>query len=106
MAKNIGIPVKAPEKECDDERCPFHGILKIRGRLFEGFVKSVKDNTAKVEWEYLVRIPKYERYERRRTRVYAHVPKCIEIKSGDKVRIGECKPLSKTKKFVVIEKGG
>jgi small subunit ribosomal protein S17 len=104
MAKDIGISVKVPEKECNDPKCPFHGKLSVRGRIFEGIVKSVKESTAKVEWEYLIRIPKYERYERRKTRVYAHVPKCLDIKDGDKVKICECRPLSKIKKFVVIEK--
>lgn len=102
--KNIGIPVKYPSRTCDDKKCPFHGNLSIRGRIFEGIVKSKYESTAKVEWEYLVKIPKYERYEKRRTRVYAHIPPCIDVKEGDKIKIGECRPLSKTKHFVVIEK--
>jgi small subunit ribosomal protein S17 len=34
----------------------------------------------------------------------AHCPPCIKIKLGDKVRIAECRPLSKTISFVTIEK--
>ncbi|MBT8172356.1 30S ribosomal protein S17, partial [Candidatus Bathyarchaeota archaeon] len=34
----------------------------------------------------------------------AHSPPCLEIKAGDKVRLGECRPISKTVGFVVIEK--
>ncbi|MFH8110199.1 MAG: 30S ribosomal protein S17, partial [Candidatus Aenigmatarchaeota archaeon] len=40
----------------------------------------------------------------RRTRVYAHLPPCLDVKVGDKVKIAECRPLSKIKHFVVIEK--
>ncbi|MEM7826676.1 MAG: 30S ribosomal protein S17 [Candidatus Aenigmatarchaeota archaeon] len=102
--KDIGIPVNWPEKECKDKRCPFHGQLSVRGQIFVGRVKSRREKTVTVEWDYLHKVPKYERYERRRTRVYAHLPPCIDLKEGDKVRIAECRPVSKTKKFVVIEK--
>lgn len=103
-AKNIGIEVALPEKTCNDKNCPFHGFLKVRGRIFTGKVVSKKDKTATIEWDYLKHIPKYERSERRRTRVYAHSPQCINIAFGDTVRIAECRPISKTKNFVVIEK--
>lgn len=104
MHRDIGIPVNPPLRTCKDEKCPFHGSLSVRGRIFEGILKYKHNSTGKVEWEYLVKIPKYERYEKRRTRVYAHIPPCIDVKEGDKVKIAECRPLSKTKHFVVIEK--
>jgi small subunit ribosomal protein S17 len=48
---------------------------------------------------------KYERYEKRTRRYSAHLPSCIGgVAAGDKVRIMECRPLSKTIKFCVIEK--
>ena len=47
-----------------------------------------------------------ERYEKRTRRYAAHLPSCIgEVVSGETVRIMECRPLSKTVKFCVIEKG-
>ncbi len=49
-------------------------------------------------------VPKYERYEKRTSSYAAHCPPCIEAKLGDKVRIAECRPLSKTISFVTIEK--
>lgn len=103
-AKNIGIEVTPPSKTCTDGNCPFHGFLKVRGRIFAGKVISRRDKTVTVEWDYLNYVPKYERSERRRSRVSAHLPTCMEIEKGDKVRIAECRPLSKTKSFVVIEK--
>jgi len=104
MRKDIGIDVKFPEKECKDEKCPFHGHLKIRGKILEGIVVSAKTpRTVIIERDYLHYVPKYERYERRRSRISAYNPECINAKEGDKVRIAECRPLSKTKSFVVIE---
>jgi small subunit ribosomal protein S17 len=48
---------------------------------------------------------KYERYEKRTRRYAAHLPTCIGgVSRGDKIRIMECRPLSKTVKFCVIEK--
>jgi small subunit ribosomal protein S17 len=49
-------------------------------------------------------VPKYERYEKRTSTYAAHCPPCIKIKVGDKVRIAECRPLSKSISFVTIEK--
>ena len=103
--RDIGYDVKKPEKECADENCPFHGKLPIRGKILEGNVVSSKMfNTVIVERNYLHFLPKYERYERRRSRTAAHNPSCINAKKGDRVKIAECRPLSKTKHFVVIEK--
>ena len=38
-----------------------------------------------------------------RGRIPAHSTPCIPVKVGDVVRIAECRPLSKTKSFVVVE---
>lgn len=104
---DIGLGAKAPSNTCNDVKCPWHGNLKVRGRIFKGRVASLKSlGTAIVEWDYYYKIKKYERSERRRTRVTAHLPACIELETGDTVRIGECRPLSKTKRYVVIEKLG
>ncbi len=105
MAKNIGFGIEAPKKECDDNKCPFHGGLKVRGRTFVGKVISAKFAASPtVEWERLNFVPKYERYERTRTRIKVHNPKCIEAVVGDKVLIAECRPLSKTKHFVILKR--
>lgn len=103
--KDIGIDVKKPKENCGDNNCPFCGSLKIRGKIFVGRVISDRMNkTATVEWARQHYVPKYERYEKRRTRVKAHNPNCIKAKVNDMVKIGECRPLSKTKRFVIIEK--
>jgi small subunit ribosomal protein S17 len=107
VSGNIGIKVKLPGKKCEDSICPFHGSLKCRGKIFTGIVISTKmQKTATVEFEKIYSIPKYERYEKKRTRIKAHNPECISAKDGDIVRISECRPLSKTKNFVIIENLG
>jgi len=103
--RNIGIEAKPPEKICDDPKCCWHGSLSLRGKIFIGEVVSDKaEKTVIVRWDYTHFIPKYERYERRHTKVAAYNPKCINAKKGDIVKIAECRPLSKTKSFVVIER--
>lgn len=105
-ARNIGIKVKnAPESECNDWRCPYHGGLPVRGKIFEGKVVSDKmDRGVVVEWGFTRFVKKFDRAEKKKSKVTAHNPPCIHARSGDKVRVAECRPLSKTKKFVVIEK--
>lgn len=103
--RDIGIDVKNPGKECEDENCPFHGKLPVRGQVLEGMVISAKaQKTVVVLRRYLKKIRKYERFEPRMSKIPAHNPSCINAKAGDVVKIAECRPLSKTKSFVVIEK--
>jgi small subunit ribosomal protein S17 len=103
--RDIGLNVKVPEKECDDINCPFHGTLPVRGQILEGEVVSDKaPKTVVVLRSYLKKIAKYERYEKRQSKIHAHNPPCINAKVGDIVKIAECRPLSKTKSFVVVEK--
>lgn len=105
-ARNIGT-FETPKQECHDIKCPFHGKLSARGRQFTGTVVSTKmRRTAVVEFERLNYLGKYERYEKSRTRLKAHNPDCINAKDGDVVNIMECRPLSKTKNFVVVQKLG
>jgi small subunit ribosomal protein S17 len=105
MDKGIGINVKTPEGTCDDRHCVFHGDLKIRGRSFVGnVVKSVAQKSAVVQWSRLMFIPKYQRYEKRRSKLQVHNPPCINAKVGDKVRIVETRPISKLKNFIIVER--
>lgn len=106
-SKDIGIILESPKQECNDVKCPFHGNLSVRGRKFTGIVVSTKmRKTAVIEFNRLHFLKKYERYEKRRTKLKIHNPECINAKDGDIVRVMECRPLSKTKNFVVIEKLG
>ena len=90
--------------ECNDKNCFKHGTLRTRGFIIEGRVVSDKPKrTVIVEYDYTKYVPKYERSERRRSRIPAHNPDCIGAKKGDIVRIAECRRISKTKAFTVIE---
>lgn len=102
--RDIGIDVEGPKKPCDDKHCPFHGQLPVRGQIIEGTVVSDKmDRSIVVLREYLHYIPKYERYEKRKSRYLVHNPPCLEIKVGDKVKVMECRPISKHISYVAIE---
>lgn len=102
---DIGLEASPPKAGCSSDKCPWHGHLKVRGRIFKGKVVASKAlHSATVGWDYYKFVPKYERYERRKTRLAALNPACIAAKEGETVLIGECRPLSKSKRFVIIEK--
>ncbi len=103
MTTRTILDVKAPKERCEDKNCPFHGTLKVRGKTFTGMI--ISDNmqgSVIVQWTGSRKVPKYERYEKTRTKIAAHNPKCVDARKGDIVKIGECRPLSKTKTFVVL----
>lgn len=104
MPENIGLGTKPPAEKCEDEFCPYHGSLRVRGKVLEGRVVSDKmERNVVIERERLYYLKKYERFEKRISRISAHNPPCINAKTGDRVRIAECRPLSKTVAFVVVE---
>ena len=99
------MSLKKPETECDDVDCPFHGTLSVRGKTMDGVVVSDKmTKSVVVSIEYTRYFPKYERYARMNSRITAHNPPCIDAAIGNKVKIAECRPLSKTKNFVIVER--
>ncbi|MEM0482400.1 MAG: 30S ribosomal protein S17 [Nitrososphaerota archaeon] len=104
---NIGIEVKPPQGECNDKNCPFHGSLRVRGIIFTGRVhKKLMQRAIVVERIITIYVKKYKRYMRRRSRISAHLPPCINVEVGDVVRIAETRPISKTISFVVVENLG
>ena len=91
--------------KCDDIHCPAHGSLSTRGIILEGRVASDKmDKNVIVQRDYYVKSKKYNRYKRAKSRIPAHNPPCINAKAGDNVKIMECRKLSKTVGFVIVEK--
>lgn len=66
-----------------------------------GIVTSdARDKSCKVEIKFSTKHPKYGKYVRRRTLIQAHDAN-NEAKLGDRVEIAECRPISKTKSWVV-----
>ncbi len=101
------ISLLAPEKECTDRKCPFHGGITVKEELFTGkIVKKDLNRSATIEWEKSRYVPKYERYEVRRKRLRVHNPACLDAQVGDIVRAAKTRPLSKTKHHVIIQKIG
>ena len=93
------------EDSCNDIACPVHGKLKVRGRNFKGYVIRKFPKRIVIEFERIVRIRKYERYMKRKTRIHARLPECKEnkVNVGDYVLVGECRPLSKMIHFVYLK---
>lgn len=107
--RDIGIDVQAPKREPapGDRMNPFNGTLSVRGSIIVGTVVSAKmQGTAIVEKQHERNVQKYERIEKRTRRYAAHVPSNLDVKAGDEVVIAECRPLSKTVNFVVVENRG
>jgi small subunit ribosomal protein S17 len=102
--KKIDKEVKI--SECKDKKCPFHGELSLRGRIFRGNVIKKFPKRIVIEFERTIYIRKYERYLKAKTKLHAHLPDCLagEINLGDYVEIQECRPLSKIISFVVTKK--
>ncbi len=105
-SRDKGIGVSPPKDTCEnDKHCPFHGSQSLRGRMFQGkVIRSKVPKSAVVEWSWKRKIPKYERYEKRRTKVIAHNPSCIGAQEGDVVKIMETRKISKTKNFVIVSR--
>jgi small subunit ribosomal protein S17 len=103
-ARDIGVDVAPPKADCSDPHCPFHGGFPVRGQIIDGQVVSTRmEKSARVQREYLRYVPKYERFEKRTSSYNVHAPPCLNVQVGDIVRIMECRPLSKTISFVIIE---
>ncbi len=100
--RNIGIQgVEPPATECDDPRCPFHGQLPTRGRIFSGKVISDKMNKSRVvKVSRKARHPLYSKVIKRTTSFMVHDEK-NETHLGDRVRIIETRPLSKNKRWYI-----
>ena len=72
-------------------------------RTKSGVVTSDKMNqTVTVMIERKIKHPLYKKYIKKSTKIHAHDPdnKCQQ---GDLVKIAECRPISKTKSWKVVE---
>ena len=94
--------------ECTDKFCPFHGKqkLRMRGRTFQGTVVKKLSNRVTIQFDRMLKIQKYERYEKRKTKLHARLPDCLknDINEGDLIEIAETRPISKTIHFVATKR--
>lgn len=101
----FGIPLPTSRPGEYDAHCPFFGKVTVRGRILTGTVVSAKmHRTVKIVIHHSHYMKKYERYEKRRTKLLVHNPPSINAQVGDTVRVMETRPISKTKHFVVVER--
>lgn len=76
---------------------------KTIAREFSGIVSSVAmDKTITVVVERRKLHPKYKKYYRVSTKYHVHDEK-NQAQKGDNVRFVECRPISKTKKWRLLE---
>ncbi len=87
------------------ERTKKRSVLP-RGRSFEGEVIRVFSDRVVIRFERLLYLRKYERYEKRRTKLQARIPLEMQgkLNVGDYIMIEECRPLSKSVHFIVTKK--
>jgi len=106
MTRNIGLPVKELKKKPveNENNNPFNGSLSIRGKIFEGIVINAKaKGTVVIERGSLIEFTKFKRFGRSKNKIHAHVPSNLDIQEGDHVVAAECRPISKSVSFVVVE---
>ena len=106
MTRNIGLPVKEPKKKSVENEInnPFNGSLTIRGKLFEGIVINAKaKGTVVIQKESPIYFKKFKRFGRSKNKIHAHVPSYLNVQKGDYVIAAECRPISKSVSFVIVE---
>ena len=106
MKRNIGLPVKELKKKPvkNENNNPFNGSLSIRGKLFEGIVINAKaKQTAVIQKESPIYFTKFKRFGRSKNKIHAHIPSNLNIQVGDYVVAAECRPISKSVSFVIVE---
>ena len=74
---------------------------KVHRTLTGRVVSDKMDKTVSVAVERLIKHPVYGKYIRRTTKVLAH-DASNECKTGDRVAIAECRPMSKSKSWSVV----
>lgn len=77
-------------------------IITSHGKVYTGTVVSDKmQSTISVALDYKHRHPVYQKIVKTRSKIYAE--NNLSAKAGDIVKVQECRPLSKLKRFTTIE---
>ncbi len=78
-------------------------VERNRRKLREGIVVSTKmDKTVVVAVIDRVQHPRYRKTLQRTTKLYAH-DEANEVREGDRVRVAETRPMSRQKRWRVVE---
>ncbi len=102
------LGIKAPAGASDsanyDKNCPFTGGLAVKNELLKGkVIRKDIHKSATIEWEKAYRVPKYERFAVKKSRLRVHNPPAIDAQIGQTVLVARTRPLSKTKNHVIIK---
>ncbi|CAE8632534.1 unnamed protein product [Polarella glacialis] len=100
----FATPKEAKEGNFVDKKCPFTGNVSIRGKIIKGMCISNKmRRTIVIRRNYLHYVKKFQRFEKRHSNLSVHCSPAFEVKEGDIITAGQCRPLSKTVKFNVVK---
>jgi small subunit ribosomal protein S17 len=86
-----------------DEQAEDATVERNRRKVREGIVVSTKmDKTVVVAVIDRVQHPRYRKTLQRTTKLYAH-DEANEVREGDRVRVSETRPMSRQKRWRVVE---
>lgn len=98
--------IKAPKAghTITDKKDPFYGEINVKKEFIKGkVIKKDTNRSATIEWMRPFYVPKYERYEIRRSRLHVHNPESVHAEIGEWVLVARCRPLSKTKHHIILQ---
>lgn len=105
MTEEAPITDPAPEQSPAPESAPADApaVARNRRKSREGVVASASmDRTAVVVVTEQVRHPRYNKIVRRHKRLYVH-DQDNDLRVGDRVRVAETRPLSKLKRWRLVQ---
>lgn len=81
--RKVGLGFKTPKDAIEgnyiDKKCPFTGMVSIRGRILKGTViKQKMQRTIVIRRDYLHHVKKYNRFEKRHKNLPVHVSPCFK----------------------------
>lgn len=101
MAETKNTPAAAPVETPDTPNVTVHKSHGFRRSLVGRVTSAKMDKTVTVEVIRNALDPVYKKYVRMRARYKAH-DEANQYKAGDKVEIQEHRPLSRTKRWLVV----
>jgi len=66
-------------------------------------ISTKMKNTIIIRRDFLHYVKKYNRFEKRHKNVPCHVSPCFQVKEGDIIIAGQCRPIAKTVRFNVLK---
>ena len=95
---------KRPSKATTStKKCPFTGNVSIRGRILSGVVVYQNEPHHHHPHGLLALHQKVPEIRKEHSNIAAHISPAFRCKEGDKVVVGQCRPLSKTVRFNVLK---